>query len=93
MERYRITYHLLAIKKDMPKLESAARNVKETVYKKLTVYPEMYGRRLRGVLWGLWKLRVEDWRVVYGIFPGEVKVVGMAHRKEIYQIVKKRLGL
>lgn len=93
MERYRVTYHPLVVKKDIPRLGSAARNVKEATHKKSAVYPEMYGKRLRGVLWGLWKLRVGDWRVVYGIFQGEVKIVGMAHRKEVYQIVKKRLGM
>lgn len=67
--------------------------VKESIYKKLATYPEMYGKRLRGTLKGLWKLRVGDWRVVFGIFLGKIKIVGIAHRGEVYEIVKKRLGL
>ena len=93
MEKYKIDYHPLVVKKDIPRLGSAGVTVETSIRKKLTLRPDIYGRRLRGVLKGYWKLRVSDWRVVYEIFNKEVKIFGIIHRSDDYKTIIKRAGL
>ena len=52
--------------------------------------PARYGLRLRRSLAGLWKLRVGDYRLVYGIHGSRVTVWAVLHRKVVYDEVGKR---
>lgn len=61
----------------------------ETCQKKLSVDPEGYGKPLSGILHGLWKLKVLDYRVIYQIRKHEVVVVivkvGFRRNAEVYR--------
>ena len=52
-----------------------------------SVVPEPLHRNLRG----LYKLRVGDYRVVYKIEANEVWVLGIRHRKTVYEDILQRL--
>lgn len=93
MEKYKISYHPLVPEKDIPKLGSMASTIENAIHKKLGSHPEMYGRRLRNNLKGYWKLRVDNWRVVYEIHSKEVVIKGIIHRSDDYKTVLKRFGL
>ncbi len=93
MEKYKITYHPKVHKIDIPRLGSIAKRLLFVIYQKLTLYPENYGLPLRSPLKGYWKLRIGDYRAIYEVVNNEVKIQVMGHRKEVYEIAKKRLGL
>jgi mRNA interferase RelE/StbE len=46
---------------------------------------------LRKTLRGYWKLRVGDYRVVFKIVEEAVWILGIIHRKKVYEAIKKRL--
>ncbi len=54
--------------------------------------PARYGMRLRRSLAPLWKLRVGDYRVVYGIEGRAVRIWIITHRKEAYRMAERRHG-
>jgi len=56
----------------------------------LTTAPHLYGEPLRKTLRGYWKLRVGDYRVVFKIVGEEVWILGIIHRKKVYEEIKKR---
>ncbi|MBM4350370.1 MAG: type II toxin-antitoxin system RelE/ParE family toxin, partial [Deltaproteobacteria bacterium] len=45
---------------------------------------------LRKTLHGYWKLRVGDYRVVFKMEGEVVWVLGIIHRKKVYDAIKKR---
>lgn len=49
--------------------------------------PRRYGKSLKGTLSGLWRYRIEDYRVVCRIQDAEltVVVVRVAHRSKVYK--------
>lgn len=93
MEKYKIIFHPKVRDVDVPKLGSIAKKLLLVIFKKLTLHPEMYSLPLRSPLKGLWKLRIGDYRVIYKISVSDVKVEVIGHRKEVYEIAKKRLGI
>jgi mRNA interferase RelE/StbE len=93
MGKYKINYHPSVLQVDFPRLGSYTKRILKVVYKKLVIYPDIYGKPLRFPLKKYWKLRVENYRVVFEIKNLEVKIIVIGHRKEIYQIAIKRLGL
>jgi mRNA interferase RelE/StbE len=66
--------------------------VKKAIAKRLVSEPALYGKPLRATLKRYWKLRVGDYRVVYGVYESEVVIYAVRHRKEIYPMVSKRLN-
>jgi mRNA interferase RelE/StbE len=48
------------------------------------------GEPLRKTLKGYWKLRVGDYRVVFKIVKNEVWILGIIHRKHVYEKLEKR---
>lgn len=86
-----ILYHPLVIKRDIPKIGAGVRNqIKKAIDIKLRQQPAVYGLPLRGSLRRYWKLRVGDYRVVYGIDDSIVYIHAIAHRKVVYQIAIDR---
>ena len=87
-----IEYHPKVIKIDIPKLDKSIKErVKFTIYNKLSTEPIVYGLPLRGTLHQCWKLRVGDYRVVYTIIKDKIKIVIIAHRKNVYRETLKRI--
>ena len=66
------------------------RRILDAVDSRLTTEPARYGTRLRQSLWGLWKLRVGDCRVVYEIAGREVLVWLIANRHSVYEEATRR---
>ncbi len=50
----------------------------------------MYGEPLRKTLKGYWKLRAGDYRVVFKVVKDEVCILGIIHRKKVYDKIGKR---
>ena len=65
--------------------------LKNAVRERLMTEPSLYGKPLRGTLKGYWKLRVGDYRVVYGIDNNDIIVYAVCHRKKVYRLIKNRL--
>lgn len=81
------------VKKDVARLDHRLkRRIKTAIENRLTVAPHQYGEPLRKTLKGYWKLRVGDYRVVFKISGNEVLILGIIHRKEVYEMIGKRLG-
>ena|SRR3989344_6765 len=91
MENFQITYHPLIKKIDIPRLGPITKKVGSVIYEKLSVNPLLYGKPLHSPLKNFRKLRIGDYRVVYHLVKYEVRVLVIAHRKEVYEIAKKRL--
>ncbi|HEY4511749.1 MAG TPA: type II toxin-antitoxin system RelE/ParE family toxin [Candidatus Paceibacterota bacterium] len=91
--RFSIRYHYQVMEDDIPSLsrEWNAR-IRETVEKKLTNHPEVFGKPLQRSLASCRKLRVGDYRVIFTISKTEVKVWAIGHRSTIYGIAEKRIN-
>lgn len=66
------------------------KRILDAIDARLRTEPARYGVRLRRSLWGLWKLRVGEYRVVYEIKAAEVLVWVIAHRKAVYSQAERR---
>ena len=87
-----IYYSQIVTKKDIPRLDKATKlRIKTAILKKLSANPVLYGTPLNGIIRKLWKLRVGDYRVVYSIEKNNVFIWGIGHRKEIYNLILKRV--
>ena len=95
---YELSYHPLAYKADLKTINPAdQKRIIRTIEKRLSTHPEEFGKPLKGTLRGYWKLRIGEYRVVYRIEKGEVKVyvilIGYRRNKEVYEEAIKRLGV
>lgn len=82
------------VKQDVSRLDPPVwKRVKDRLQDRLSRRPEYFGQPLRGTLKGLWKFRVGDYRVVYRIDESEsvLRVLAVAHRKNAYDRVRRRL--
>ena len=86
-----LLYHPDVKTTDMPKLDSKLKGrIKKVIETRLTSAPHRYGEPLRKTLKGYWKLRVGDYRVVFKIVKKKVWILGIIHRKEVYEKTGKR---
>ncbi len=87
-----VRYHPQVVSNDLPKISSGNKlRIRKAIENKLVVNPVLYGEPLRGTLIPLWKLRVGDYRIVYGIQNETIYIHAIGHRKEIYdKIAPKR---
>ncbi|NVM24385.1 MAG: type II toxin-antitoxin system RelE/ParE family toxin [Desulfobacterales bacterium] len=89
---YKLKYHPDIKKSDLPKIDAKNRNmIKRAIEERLVNQPEMYGKPLQRTLKGYWKLRVGDYCVVFRISCNEIHILGIIHRKKVYQHVQKRI--
>lgn len=66
----------VVLDEDLPSIPRAARaEILRAIRRRLTVDPQAYGEPLRKELFGYWKLRVGDWRVIYRIERSRVTVL------------------
>ena len=88
---YSILYHPEA-ERDIEVLDKKQRKIiADAIKTRLANEPEKYGKPLRGSLKGYWKLRVGDIRVVFKIVKNEVEILGIIHRKIVYEKIVRRL--
>ena len=73
---------------------SAKQMILEKISEKLTQAPVEFGKRLRGDLHPLLRLRVGDYRVVYEVFPTDhlVRILLVGMRKSIYGHALKEIA-
>ncbi len=89
---YRILYHPRVAAEDIPTLPDTVKlRVRRAIEGRLATHPDLYGKPLRRGLHGFRKLRIGDWRIVYRIDDGDVKILIIAHRSKIYQEVFERV--
>ena len=94
---FAIQYHPDVIRRDLKKIDPhLQRRILNQIQKKLTVAPQEYGKPLQYVLKGYWRLRIEDYRVVYEINSKKetVTIWLVDQRKDdmVYIEFLKRLG-
>ena len=87
---YKIYYHA-AVKGDLKRIARPKLvRLKNALEDKLSHSPQLHGVPLRGTLKGYWKLRFQDYRIIFLIGRDAVKVMAIAHRKDIYRIMRRR---
>jgi mRNA interferase RelE/StbE len=85
-----LLYHPEA-KEDLAQLDGRIRKrIKTAIESRLATAPHRYGEPLRKTLKGYWKLRVGDYRVVFKVMENEIWILGVIHRKEVYEKIGKR---
>lgn len=88
---FRLTYHPDVKKVDLPKIDMKNRAmIKRALEERLATQPELYGKPLQRTLKGYWKMRVGDYRIVFKISETDVLVLGIIHRSDVYQKIRKR---
>lgn len=88
---YELTYHPDVKETDIPLIDLRTRaRIKKAIEAHLTTAPHQYGEPLRKTLKGYWKLRVGDYRVVFKMLKSNVLILGIIHRKSVYDKIQKR---
>ena len=88
---YQLRYHPDVKAKDIPKLnKNLQKRIRIAIEKRLLSAPEKYSEPLRRTLKGYRKLRVGDYRIVLKIQGTRILILGICHRKEIYEKVEWR---
>jgi mRNA interferase RelE/StbE len=88
---FKLRYHSDVKIIDIPLLDARLRTrIKNAIESRLTISPHLYGEPLRRTLRSYWKLRVGDYRVVFKIVGEEIWILGIIHRKKVYEEIKKR---
>lgn len=95
-QEWRITIHRLVIEEDLKNLAGADQSIiLKAIRKKLSVDPQAYGKPLTGAYKGYWRLRVQDYRVIYRIKAAAIEVVvvkvGIRRDDEVYRRFAARL--
>ncbi len=93
---WQIKIHRLVLEKDFKKIPPAQQKlIIKTIKKKLTVDPQAYGKPLSGAFSGLWRLRIEDFRIIYRILKEQVVVlvikIGIRRDFQVYEELFSRL--
>ena len=88
---YQLRYHPDVKRKDIPKLNSTIRRrIRTAIEQRLLVEPEKYSEPLRRTLKDYRKLRVGDYRIVLKIKKWEILILGICHRKDVYEKMEWR---
>ncbi|MBL7130808.1 MAG: type II toxin-antitoxin system RelE/ParE family toxin [Candidatus Omnitrophica bacterium] len=93
---WQVKIHRLVLKEDFRKLSLKQRqHILAVIKKKLSLAPEVYGKPLSGEFSGYWRLRVEDFRVIYRIVKDKIQVlvikVGIRRDAKVYETLFARL--
>ena len=89
---FNLKYHPDVKEVDLPRINVKMRErIRRAIGSRLMTAPQEYGLPLRKSLRGYWKLRVGDYRVVFKIGGKIVYVLGVRHRKNIYEDVTGRI--
>jgi len=86
MKRFSLIYHPLVLREDRARLgEFEWERIGKAIQRRLTTFPEKFGKPLQKDFKGLWSLRVGDWRVIYEISGEQIRILRIGHRREVYQ--------
>ncbi len=88
---FELKYHPDVKEIDIPLLNARLKKrIRNAIETRLITAPDRYGEPLRKTLKGYWKLRVGDYRVVFKIKGKEIWILGIIHRKKVYEKIWKR---
>lgn len=88
---FQVKYHPAVKEMDLPLINVKIRErIRRAIESRLMKSPHEYGLPLRKSLKGYWKLRVGDYRVVFKIDGKIVYILGIRHRKNLYEDVQGR---
>jgi mRNA interferase RelE/StbE len=88
----RLRYHPDVKEKDLPKLNrNIQKRIKTAIEQRLLVSPEKYSEPLRRTLKGYRKLRVGDYRIVLKLERDDILILGICHRKDVYERMEWRI--
>ncbi len=89
---YQIRYHPDVKEKDLPKLNrNIQKRIKKAIEQRLLMSPEKYSEPLRRTLKGYRKMRVGDYRIVLKLESEVILILGICHRKDIYEQMEWRV--
>ena len=93
---WQVKFHHLVISEDFKNIPPVYQErILKIIDRKLSLDPQAYGKPLRGNLSGYWRLRVEDYRVVYRIVKDKIVVlvikVGIRKDDKVYEELLLRL--
>ena len=93
---WQVEIHPLVWEEDFSRLDPQARvRITKAIRRKLTTNPTSFGKPLSGPLRGYWRLRVEEYRVIYRVEQHRLIVivikVGMRRDAQIYTEAIPRL--
>ncbi len=90
---YKLIYHPDVKRIDLQLIDSKNKfMIKKAIEERLATHPEIYGKPLQRTLKGYWRLRVGDYRVVFKTLKQKILILGIIHRKDIYQQIQKRIN-
>ena len=88
---FRLRYHPDVVADDIPAINARLKaRIRKAIESRLASSPHHYGEPLRKTLKGYWKLRVGDYRVVFKIVKNEVWILGIIHRRDVYDRIGRR---
>ena len=74
--KWAVGFHDLVLSRDCTSISrNDLQEIMSAVERKLGVDPQAYGKPLRGVFSGYWRLRVGKYRVIYEIIKHQVMVI------------------
>ena len=93
---WEVKLHPLVLAEDLKGLDlRIRRKIFQTIEERLAQDPENYGKPLLGPFKGYYRLRVEDYRIIYRIVKKEIRVlvlkIGIRRDEEVYRELFKRL--
>jgi mRNA interferase RelE/StbE len=89
---FEIRYHPDVKNVDLPLIDAQIqKRIKRAIETRLMTEPHQYGKPLRKTLKGYWKLRVGDYRIVFRIIGHDIYILGIIHRKKVYEKIGKRI--
>ena len=89
---FTVKYHPDVKRGDIPPINVKMRErIRRAIESRLMTSPNDYGLPLRKSLRGYWKLRVGNYRVVFKIEGEIVYLLGIRHRKKVYEDVTGRI--
>lgn len=90
---HHLVYHPLVHKTDLARIgHDSQRRIMEAIEEKLVTHPEIFGHPLAKNLAGYWKLRVGNYRVIFKAVQNEIWIYAIAHRKDVYARILKRIS-
>lgn len=90
MKTFHILYSSLLNPKSVGKFSMSDRKkIKNSIERKLTTQPDIFGKPLRRNLRGYWSLRIGEYRVIYRIQESNVLILVIEHRSVVYDLAKR----
>ena len=90
---YRITYGEYIDWKSFRRLPASdKKRIRLMIEQKLEREPAVFGKPLRSPLFGVWSLRIGDYRVIYRIIGNIVLIELIGHRATIYSETENIFG-